>query len=290
MSDPDSRIFSPSVIQDLFAIWNRFPDAVLYAGGIEHIRNHTRSTRSPETIISLAKIEELRKISRTERYLEIGAMVKLNQIINLGKIVPDALIRCLECVAGPQLRNMATIGGNLCNASRRLDASAPMIALDAQFELRTAQSSRWIAAARFSSLPGPPVLAPQEIMTRIRVPFEPWNLTWYRKFRSTGINEPGGGTLIILRNQKDILTNIRVVYSGQIILREKNSETILAGKKLPLERRDATAFMERWKNYLAVYEGNEDSIFPTGAGKANPKLLKAQILNYIESTLMSISY
>ena len=222
MAGPDNAFFSPLTTQELFAIWNRFPDAALFAGGTEHIRNHTRVMQPPRTIISLDKMAELHKISRTERYLEIGAMVKLNQIINLGRIVPEALSRCLENIAEPQIRNMATIGGNLCNASRRLDASAPMIALDAQFELRTAQSSRWIAAARFSSLPGPPVLEPQEILTRIRVPFEPWNLTWYRKFPGSGVNEPGGGILIIIKNQKNILTSIRVVYSGLIILREKN--------------------------------------------------------------------
>ena len=290
MSAPFRQVFIPSSFQELFSTWNRSPDAALYAGGTEHIRNLPgRIPLLPDNIISLHKLEELHKINRTERYIEIGAMVKLNQIIQLGKIVPEALTRCLECIAGYQLRNLITIGGNICHSSRRLDSSGPMIALDAQYELRTAQSARWIPAARFSSLPGPPALAPQEILTRIRIPLEPWNFTSYRKLRSASSHEPGAGILITMRNQKNILSQIRVVYSGKAVLRDKNSETMLAGKRLPLERKDAEAFVDSWKTYLSALEGVKAYIFLGSGGSLPPELAMAQILNFIETTIMRIS-
>jgi len=291
MAAPLSKVFSPANFQELFSYWNHFPRARIFAGGIEQIRKQgKRILVLPPEIISLDKMEELRKISRTERYLEIGAMASLNQIIHLGKIVPQALKLCLENIAGPQLRNLATIGGNICNPSRRLDASAPMIALDAHYELKTAQSARWISASRFSSLPGPPVLGSREVLTRIRVPLEPWTFTWYHKFSTPGSNESGGGILFMIRNQKNILTDIRVVYSGKSILREKDSETMLAGKHLPLERKNALAFIEKWRNYLSVFKGgNEKFIFGRDDRYSNPELIKAQILNFIETTVMSIS-
>ncbi|MDR0496984.1 MAG: FAD binding domain-containing protein [Treponema sp.] len=290
MADSRSTVLFPIGFQELFSAWKDHPDTIICAGGTELIRNQGRRVPIfPERIISLDKIEELYKISRTERFLEIGAMVKLNQILYLGKIVPEALTQTIECIAGPQLRNLATIGGNLCTPTRRHDCSAPLIALDSQFELRTAQSTRWISASQFSSLPGPPAIASHEILTRIRVPLEPWTFTWYRKFRCAGSNEPGGGVLFIIRNQKNILTSIRVVYSGKIILRDKNSETMLAGKHLPLDRRDTKVFVDYWKNYLSVFEGIEDSVFPTGNKSSTPELMKTQLLNFIESTLMRIS-
>ena len=285
-----TQVFVPGSLQELFSIWKRLKYAVIYAGGVEFIRNQDkRIPVLPQNIISLAKLEELRKIGRTERYLEIGAMAKMNQIIHLGKIVPDALLRCLQSIEGPQLRSLATIGGNLCNPFRRLDASAPMIALDAQYELKTAQSSRWISAARFASLPGPPVLASQELLTRIRIPLEPWTYTWYRKFKNPGPDEPGGAILLIVKIQKNILTDIRVIYSGLIILREKNSETMLAGKHLPLERKETRLFLDKWKAYLSVFEGIEKSVFPGEGDLFNPGLAKEQILSFIETTLMHIS-
>ena len=285
-----NQVFFPSAFPELFAAWERFPNAAIYAGGTALIRNQgNRIPVLPPEIISLDKMEELHRISRTERYLEIGAMVKLNHILRLGKIVPEALALCIGAIAGPQLRSLATVGGNLCNPSRRLDVSAPMIALDAQFELRRAQSTRWIAASRFSSLPGPPLLAPNEILTRIRVPIEPWAFTSYLKFRCPGSSEPGGGILFIMRNEKDILANIRVIYSGQTILREKNSETMLAGKALPLHRKDAIAFVESWRNSLSLFRNNDMFVFGRDSRKANPELAKVQILNFIESTIMQLS-
>ena len=285
-----SQVYFPPNFQELFSIWNRQSDAVLYAGGTEHIKYQCdRILSLPKNIIALEKIPELSKINRTERYLELGAMVKLSQIIHLGKIVPKAFMLCLEKIAGPQLRNIATIGGNLCYPPHRLDASAAMIALDAQYELRAAQTSRWVSASRFSSLPGPPILGPQEMLTRIRVPLEPWTFTWYRKFNTHSTNRPGGGILFIMRTQKNTLTDIRVVYTGQIILREKNGETLLAGKRLPLDKKDAYAFVEAWKNYLSILDGMEKAVFPEEIGNINPELLKAQILNFIEFSIMQVS-
>ena len=294
MAVTPSQIHFPSSFQELFSIWNAYLNgnnaAALFAGGTGHIWGQNRRIPAfPPNIISLEKLPELRKISRTERYLEIGCMVKLNQIIHLGKIVPEALTSCLLHIADPQLRSQATIGGNICFPSRRLDASAPMIALDAQYELRTAQSARWVPASRFSSHPGPPNLEPQELLTRIRIPLEPWNFTWYQKFDIAGSTEPGGGILFILKNQKDILTDIRIVYSGKAILKEKNSESMLSGKHLPLDRKDTAAFIDSWKGYLAELEGDEKAIYPGEGGNFNPGLIKARILHFIESTLMHIS-
>ena len=296
MAAPPSQVFYPLSFQELFSAWKNFGsqgesgNTALCAGGIGLLRRQSsRIPLLPQNIISLEKIPDLRKISRTERYIEIGCMVKLSHIISMGKIVPEGLRRCLELIADPQLRNQATIGGNICYPSRRLDASAPMIALDAQFELRTAQSVRWIPASRFSSLPGPPNLAPGELLTRIRIPLEPWSFTRYSKFNITGSNDVGGGILFIMRNEKDILTDIRVVYSGKAILREKNSESMLTGKHLPLDQKDASAFMDNWKSYLHGLEGDEKSIFPGEDSIFRPELIKARILQFIESTLMHIS-
>jgi CO/xanthine dehydrogenase FAD-binding subunit len=284
-----NQVFSPSTFQELFAAWSRFPDAIPYAGGTDIIRSQgKRIPDLPKNILSLERIEELRRIARTERYLELGAAVRLSEIINLGKIVPGILTRTLEGIADPQLRNLASIGGNLCHQTRRLDASAPMIALDAHYEMRTAQTARWISASRFAALSGPPVLEPQELLTRIRVPLEQWNYSLYRKFKARGANESGSVIVFILKNQKNILTDLRVVYSGNIILQDRNSETLLIGKRLPLGRKEALTFIENWKQYLQAMETMAES---ADGGLSLPQigLLKVQIINFIENAIMEIA-
>jgi CO/xanthine dehydrogenase FAD-binding subunit len=273
MAAPLNQVFFPSGFQELFGSWSKFPDAVPFAGGTGLIWGQGKQTLIlPRNIIALDKMEELRRVTRTERYLEIGAMVPLNEIIRLGKIVPEALSRCLENISGPQLRNLATIGGNICYPLRRLDSAAPLTALDAHFELRSAQNSRWISAARFSSLPGSVGLNPQELLTRIRIPLEQWNYTVFRKFRGTVPGDPGGSMVCIMKNQKNILTDIRIVFGGENVLRDKNSETAIIGKHLPLSHRDAEEFVEQWRSYLTAL----DSPGP---------ILRAELLNFIESTI-----
>lgn len=275
MAAPLNQVFFPATFQELFSAWNRFPNAAPYAGGTGIIRSQGRQILNlPPIILSLEKLEELHRISRSERYLEIGSMVTLNRIIRLGKIVPAALTRCLENIAGTQLRNLATIGGNICFPARRLDASAALTALDAQYELRSAQSSRWISASRFFPMPGPTALNAQELLTRIRVPLDQWDYSVYKKFTR---HESGNNVVVFLiKTQKNLLTDIRVVYKTDTILRDKNSETVLIGKQLPLSRRITAEFIGRWETFLlGIQDADEFS--------------RKELINFIEQNVYNLS-
>jgi CO/xanthine dehydrogenase FAD-binding subunit len=273
-----NQIFYPSSLQELFSAWARFPDAVPFAGGVELLRLQGKRILSlPKNILSLEQLDELRRITRTERYLEIGAMVKISEIIRLGKTVPEALTQSLLGIANPQARNLITIGGNICNPFRRLDSAAPLVALDARFELRTAQETRWVSASRFSAIPASLSLGSRELLTRIRIPLEQWQYSLYRKFPDHyPTDEAGGGAVFMARIQKNILTDLRIVFAGQIVLRDKNSETVLAGKQLPLDRRDAAHFAERWKTFLHAVE-------------MPGFMLREKLYNFVESCILNLS-
>jgi CO/xanthine dehydrogenase FAD-binding subunit len=270
-------VLRPGNFSELFSLWHRFPNAVPFAGGTALIRVGSDPVRGasqehpelPEHILSLERLEDLRSITRTERYLEIGAMVYLNEIIALGKTVPSAFSQTLQGIAGPQVRNLATLGGNICIAG---DVTAPLTALDARYELRSASGSRWVPAIRFST--EQKSLAEGELLTRIRVPLDEWESAIYRKFQ---IQEGEGGVLIILvQNQKDTLTRIQVVFAGEVLLREKESESFLKGKALPLNRRDVVYYRKCWETYL---EGLEKPGI----------LLRARIINAVESGILDLA-
>jgi CO/xanthine dehydrogenase FAD-binding subunit len=293
--DPEEtrQIFYPVTLQELFVTWTHFPGAVLCAGAsaLSFHRENGWRISIPTRIISLNEIDELKRFSRTERYLEIGAMVHLGEIVNMGKIVPDVFTRALDSVGGPQLRNLAAIGGHICCPLKQLDAIAPLIALDARYELRTASSSRWIPASRFSSIPGPPPVNAQELLTRIRIPLDPWNYSAYKKFTDPYTGDDTAGSMVFLvRVQKNILTDIRVVYAGRMVIRDRNSEAILAGKQLPLTDRDLTHFMGLWANYLSAVEPakapDDDS---PGVIKNLNALMRAKMLNFIESCIRDLA-
>jgi CO/xanthine dehydrogenase FAD-binding subunit len=255
MGAPFNQVFFPVSFNELFSVWNRFPDAVLYAGGTNLIGRQGKNIISlPKITICLDKLEELHRITRTEQYLEIGSMVKLNRLAKQGKIVPEILRTCLENIAGVQLRNIATVGGNVCSVSDLFDLSAPFTALDAQYEFRNETNSRFVLASRYHSPPaaqsaGASGPKGRELLTRIRLPLYQWDYSIYKKFKRESIynNEV---LVFLVKAQKNILSDIRVVYKANTILRNKNAEDLLNGKSLPLSRKTALDFIENWKEFL----------------------------------------
>jgi CO/xanthine dehydrogenase FAD-binding subunit len=253
MADLPNQIFFPLSYSELFNSWNRYPEAMPFAGGTGLLREQGRKIFAlPPIILSLDRLEEMQRITRTERYLEIGAMAKLSEIVDLGNLVPKALRRCLESIAGQQLRNMATIGGNICYPGRCLDSTAVLAALDGQYELRNAQSSRWVSAARFFSPSGKNTLNPQELLTRIRVPLDNWDYTSYKKFADHA--NQSRTAVFLVKIQKSVLTDIKIIFKTALIWRDKNIETRLIGEELPLNRRIAADFVEHWDSFLAGIE------------------------------------
>ncbi|MDR1986719.1 MAG: FAD binding domain-containing protein [Treponema sp.] len=272
-----NQVWFPGSFQELFSIWKQFPDALPFAGGTQFLRGQARRVPVlPRNILSLNRLEELHRITRTERYLEIGAMVKLNDLINLGKAVPEVLTQCLLGIAGPQIRNLATIGGNICTATCRLDATAPMIALDAHYELRNASAARWISTSRFYSPEGSRSLGQQELLTRIRIPLDQWTYSAYTKYTSQETSTGSAVMALILQNQKNVLTDIRIVFAGDRLIHDKNSAALVQGKRLPLERKHVLMVVDHWKTHLASLYLTED-------------LLQTRLLNFIESSLLALA-
>jgi CO/xanthine dehydrogenase FAD-binding subunit len=219
-------------------------------------------------------------------------MVHLDEIVTMGKIVPDVFTRALDAFGNPQLRNLAAIGGHISCSLKQLDAIAPLIALDARYELRTAASSRWIPASRFSSVPGPPPINAQELLTRIRIPLDLWNYSAYKKFTDpyTG-DDTAGSMAFLVRVQKNILTDIRIVYAGRMVIRDKNSEAVLTGKQLPLAGRDLTHFMGLWASHLSAVEpakAQDDDSARSIITNLNA-LMRAKMLNFIESCIRELA-
>ena len=252
MDAPLNQVLFPASFSELFAAWSHFPNAVPFAGGTNLIssQEENRLLMQQPVFLCLDEIEELSRITRTEHYLEIGSMVKLNKLIGLGKIVPDVIQNCLLNIAGVQLRNIATIGGNICSTSRLFDLPAPLTALDAQYELRNASSVRWVSSSRFHTADETTGLQEQELLTRIRLPLHQWDYKVYKKFYSEDYLK-SEALIFLVKTQKSILTEIRVICKGDTIIRNKNSEDILNGKHLPLSRKTADDFVQNWSDFLS---------------------------------------
>ncbi len=150
-------------------------NAIVLAGGTDLLPRWAKGlVRASETVVDLKRIAGLKGVSRANGEVRVGACTLLSEIASdaiIGATAP-VLAEAADRVACPQIRNRATVGGNLCNASPAADTAVPLILLDATLELaswtRDALMVREAPIVDFFRGPGATVLAPGEILTCIR--------------------------------------------------------------------------------------------------------------------------
>ncbi|OGU55358.1 MAG: molybdopterin dehydrogenase [Ignavibacteria bacterium RBG_13_36_8] len=97
------------------------PNSILYAGGTDALDLIKHNVISPENVVNLKLIPDMDRIrTSTEHGLSIGALVNIAEIANNNMIVEKypILAQAAREVASPQLRNMGTVGGNICQRPR----------------------------------------------------------------------------------------------------------------------------------------------------------------------------
>lgn len=148
------------------------PRAQLIAGGTDLLLELTRGQRPEvDTLIDLSRVPGLDGISLEGSELVIGATVTHNLLANSPEMVPLALPlaqACLE-VASPQLRNRATIVGNVVTASPANDTISALRALGCTVEIASANGERMVDLADFYLGVRATVLRPGEMVTGLRV-------------------------------------------------------------------------------------------------------------------------
>ena len=178
-------IHMPKTMGDLVSAATRFPNATFWAGGTYLMSRHDYyPTRDSHDIISLSEIPELKKINRTDRFLEVGSMVDISQLISVGKqVIPDLLQMTLLSMATRIVRKQITIGGALCTPDLRLALPGTLAVLNSEVEVRTCDGprsdSRWLPVSRLYDRSGALLLAKNEVVTRVRIGFEQKNFSTF---------------------------------------------------------------------------------------------------------------
>ena len=151
----------------------RDPGALVLAGGTDLLVEINMGHRSPASVISVSRVPELRSWSHdpTTATVRIGAAVTYAEVLAdpLAELVP-ALAQAARTVGSPQIRNTATIGGNVATASPAGDGLPVLAALDAVVHLRTHDARRDVTFADFAVGPKRTVLERGELIEAVTVP------------------------------------------------------------------------------------------------------------------------
>ncbi len=161
----------PRSIEETLAALQEAPEATILAGGTDLMVAVNAGTHRPESVVSLAQVTELRDWRRDGDDVVVGACVTYTEMEHgeLAALVP-ALCQAARTVGSPQIRNAATIGGNLGTASPAGDTLPVLAALDAVVEIRGPSGTRSVPVLEFVTGVKKTVLAPGELVTAVRLP------------------------------------------------------------------------------------------------------------------------
>ena len=143
------RFFSPATLAGALALKQSHPEAAFIAGGTDLGVNLSHGQALAPALIALDRIGELRAIDARPERVRIGAGVPLTRIERELAGVFPALDQMLHGFAARQVRNRATLGGNLGSASPIGDLAPVLLALDATLELAGPDGRRTVALADF---------------------------------------------------------------------------------------------------------------------------------------------
>ena len=145
----------------------------LLAGGTDLVIGMKALTETPQSVISLQKVPGLVGITtEADNSISIGAMTKVREVELSADIQQHhtALAEGAAEIGSIQIRNLATIGGNIAHASPAADTVAGLLVVGAQVDIASADGNRSVPIDELFTGPGQTVLAPGEIITRFRLP------------------------------------------------------------------------------------------------------------------------
>jgi len=223
------------------------PRAMLIAGGTDLLPNMKRRHQAPQVLVSLRNIPSLKNLNGT-----FGAGLSLSEVVESEK-TPTALRQAAAQVATPHLRNMGTLGGNLCldtrcnyynqtyewrkaidfclkvdgktcwvaTASKRCvavsstDTAPALIALDAAVTLVSSSGERSVKVGDLYKNDGIEYLSrrPDEILTEVKVPAD-WKSTYWKLRRRGSFDFPILGVAAALKFEKETITDARIALGA----------------------------------------------------------------------------
>jgi carbon-monoxide dehydrogenase medium subunit len=173
---PDIELHQAATFEEATAAMSRHaPDARLLAGGTDLLVDLKTGRISARHIVSLSRIDALRGVSETGGCLRIGALTTITQVSD-SPIVRErysALLDATRQMAAPQVRNLATIGGNIASAVPCADLPPILMALNASVVLWSPRGERETPLDEFFIGPRETIRRDDEVLTAVLVPRPP---------------------------------------------------------------------------------------------------------------------
>lgn len=230
--------FTPNTIKEALHLLDQYgSDANVIAGGTDLLVQMKNEVISPSHLINIMKISEMSFIKAEEGWLRIGAATKWHEVVEFcAKDRKYTALYEASCSLGKvQVRNMGTIGGNLCTASPAADSAPALLVFNSRVKLTSAQGERIISLEDFFKGVNLTAMAPNEIMTEIQIPSINNGMgSAFMKITRVGADISKISCAVALERQGDICASCKIAMGAvaPVPMRIDQAVRIVIGKKI----------------------------------------------------------
>jgi len=202
--------FKPKTLKEALTLFAKYGEKAKWiAGGTDVIVMIKQRTMAPDVLISLRGIPGLDQI-RFNGSLSIGPMVT-HRAIEKSEIIRknfSALTDAADYLGSVQIRNVATIGGNVCTAAPSADTATPLLVLGTQVKIKNAKGEKTLPIEEFFRGPGETVLKPGELVQELLIPrlLPNTGSAYYKLQRRLALDLPILGVSVLLSLDKNRVT------------------------------------------------------------------------------------
>ncbi len=257
--------FQPETVREACTLLAKYDHAKVLAGGASLIVLLKNKLIFPEQLVNLKTVAGLDNIELSPRgELSIGALCRHRDLENSPLIQEDfaILAEAASKIASPPIRNMGTIGGNICHAEPCADFPPALIALNAKLKISGSKGSRTIEVKEFFTDYYENVLRPDEILTKIVIPPIPSSSggVYLKLDKTTNSASIVGVGAVIALNEKGICSYAGLGVGGASSTPLAIEDvTILIGKPIDLASVEsvASAALEQSRPISNVHASEE---------------------------------
>ena len=232
----------PETVEEAVEFLSRYGDKVkVLAGGTDLLISMKKRRISPQCVVYIKSIPELDYINYSqEAGLRIGALATHSAIADSPVVRDKFELLATACgkVGTPQVRNMGTIGGNICQGGPSQDSIPPLLVLEAKLKLVSLQSERIVPIDEFFIAPFKTALQEAELLTEIQIPIPPPRSAgcykWFTKITTVDETLVGVAVLMSLDSSDDICSDLRIGLCSvaPTHIRARQAEEVLRGKEI----------------------------------------------------------
>lgn len=235
--------FKAQNVADAVALLQANPDAKLVAGGTDVLIQLHHMSKKYRTLVDIHELSELAGISQLDDgTIRIGSGSTFTQIIESPLVqqhIP-ALGQAVSTIAGPQVRNVATLGGNICNGATSADSATVSIVLGAQIEIATPNGTRFTALEGFHTGPGKVALEQGEVAVAFHFKkqhYQDTGASYYKYAMRDAMDIATIGCAAACRIENGRFAMLKLAYgvAAPTPIRTKTAEAIAEGKPFNAE-------------------------------------------------------